>query len=188
MIVESVAETSYAKYVEETLAASIGLARTSYCDEKRIIHGRAEGYEFEEGALINDYPISMSVPYAAGSLCSTVGDLLRWQEALIAGNTVTRDSYVRMSTSGTLENGEPTIFGYGLIVSETRGGHRMVWHNGQINGFASWLASYPDDDLHVVVLANTTSKVPYQLGARIGRTVLGLPEPTPNGGAETTEQ
>lgn len=176
MIVENVSGSSYAAYVEQTLVASLGLKRTTYCDEKRLIPGRAEGYELEDGELVNDDPISMTQPFAAGSLCSTVLDLLRWQAALESGEVVSSDSYTRMTTVATLNDGEATRYGYGLGVGDLDG-HLRVSHGGGINGFATHLASYPDDDLRVVVLTNTPGPTATQLSEQIARYALGLPPP-----------
>lgn len=176
MIVENVSGSSYAAYVEQTLVASLGLKRTTYCDEKRLIPGRAEGYELEDGELVNDDPISMTQPFAAGSLCSTVLDLLRWQAALESGEVVSSGSYTRMTTVATLNDGEATRYGYGLGVGDLDG-HLRVSHGGGINGFATHLASYPDDDLRVVVLTNTPGPTATQLSEQIARYALGLPPP-----------
>jgi CubicO group peptidase (beta-lactamase class C family) len=176
MIVENVSGSSYAAYVEQTLVAPLGLKRTTYCDEKRLIPGRAEGYELEDGELVNDDPISMTQPFAAGSLCSTVLDLLRWQAALESGKVVSSGSYTRMTTVATLNDGEATRYGYGLGVGDLDG-HLRVSHGGGINGFVTHLASYPDDDLRVVVLTNTPGPTATQLSEQIARYALGLPPP-----------
>jgi D-alanyl-D-alanine carboxypeptidase len=176
MIMENVSGSSYAAYVEQTLVAPLGLKRTTYCDEKRLIPGRAEGYELEDGELVNDAPISMTQPFAAGSLCSTVLDLLRWQAALESGEVVSSGSYTRMTTVATLNDGEATRYGYGLGVGDLDG-HLRVSHGGGINGFVTHLASYPDDDLRVVVLTNTPGPTATQLSEQIARYALGLPPP-----------
>ncbi len=55
-------------------------------------------------------------------------------------------------------------------------GHRKISHGGGINGFLSQLSWYPDDELVVAVLSNSTSAEPAALEARIARAVLGAPE------------
>lgn len=187
MIVENVSGGSYLDYVEQTLAAPLGLERTTYCDEKRLIAGRAEGYELEEGELVNDDPISMTHPFAAGSMCSTVLDLLRWQEALESGDVVSIDSYARMTTVATLNDGEATNYGYGVGVGNLEG-HPRVAHGGGINGFVTYLARYPDDDLRIVVLTNTPGPTAPQLSEKIARHALGLPPPAAEEAAENDDE
>jgi CubicO group peptidase (beta-lactamase class C family) len=173
VIIENLTEMTYTDHIEQTLAAPLGLERTTYCDEKRLIAGRAEGYEYEDGALVNDDPISMTQPFAAGSMCSTVTDLLAWQAALESGEVVSAASYAQMTTAGVLNNGEGTSYGYGLGLRDLEG-HRRVAHGGGINGFATMLASYPDDKLRVTVLTNTPGPTAGPLSDRIAREVLEL--------------
>jgi beta-lactamase family protein len=120
----------------------------------------------------------MTQPFSAGALCSTVGDLVAWQRALVAGRVVRPASYAAMATPESLIDGKPLTYGYGLGVS-TLAKHRKVSHGGGINGFTTDLAYYPDDTLHVVVLANTSASNPGRLADKIARVALSLPLLTP---------
>ena len=84
-----------------------------------------------------------------------------------------------MTTPLPLADGTPQGYGFGLGVG-TLDGHRLVSHNGGINGFGSQMASYPADSLVVVVLSNTESGLPDQLEKRIARRALGIREPIVN--------
>src|SRR2546430_1458211 len=81
-----------------------------------------------------------------------------------------------MTTPLPLTSGKPQSYGFGLGVGQLEG-HRVVSHNGGINGFTSQMASYPGDSLIVVVLTNTETSLPDQLEKRIARRVLGIAEP-----------
>lgn len=175
MIVENVTDSSYADYLQKEVFDPLELDGTSYCDEKRLIPHRAEGYENEDGALVNDDLIDMTHPFAAGALCSNVLDLLRWQRALEGGEVVTAASYERMTTPALLNDGSAQEYGFGLGV-DTVGDHRRVAHGGGINGFVTMSARYPDDDLDVIVLTNTPGPTASDLETRIARAALGLPE------------
>ena len=89
----------------------------------------------------------MTQPYAAGSLYSTVDDLLTWDRALHAGKVIGPASLRAMFT----DYGHG--YGYGQYV-DTRARHVRWSHGGGINGFASMLAHYPNDDVTMVVLSN----------------------------------
>ena len=88
----------YQEYLNAHLFGTLDLVGSSYCDERPIIPGRAEGYELVGGELLNDEPLSMNQPGAAGALCSTVVDLLFWTRALRAGRVVSAASYEQMTT------------------------------------------------------------------------------------------
>jgi D-alanyl-D-alanine carboxypeptidase len=165
---------TYADYLDEHIFAPLGMTGSSYCDETAIVPNRAEGYEVQDGSLVNDQPLSMNLPGAAGALCSNVLDLLRWQNALDTNTLIGADSRALMLTEATLNDGSGTGYGYGLGISEFEG-HRKVSHGGGINGFSTQLATYPDDGLVIAVLTNTGNSGPGALEGQIARLALGLP-------------
>lgn len=176
MLLEKVGGKPYADYVQETLFAPLGLKDTRYCGTAPIIPRRADGYEPAGKGFRHAAYLSMTHPYAAGALCSTVRDLVAWQAALAGGKVVRPASYARMTTPETLTStGKPIEigYGYGLRVDSLQG-HRRVSHSGGINGFVSELHALPDDSLVVVVLTNTAPSNPGRLARNLSRAVLGL--------------
>jgi CubicO group peptidase (beta-lactamase class C family) len=174
MIVERASGKPYATYLEEEFYKPLGLTQTYYCSTKPIIKHRAQGYELSDRQLVNADYLSMTQPFSAGALCSTVGDLVAWQRALVGGRVVRPASYTAMTTPEPLIDGRPLTYGYGLGVGKLEN-HRKVAHGGGINGFITDLSYYPDDTLHVVVLANTSPSNPGRLSEQIARVALGLP-------------
>jgi CubicO group peptidase (beta-lactamase class C family) len=96
----------------------------------------------------------MSVPYAAGGLYSTVLDLNRWEEALYTEQLAPAADMARFFTP-LVESTDQAGFGYayGQLVGDERGS-KLVWHDGGINGFYTYLSRYPDDHITVVLLTN----------------------------------
>jgi len=174
MIIERASGKSYATYLEDEVYKPLGLSQTYYCSQKPIIKHRAQGYDRAGRQLVNTEYLSMTQPFSAGALCSTVGDLVAWQRALVGGRVVQPASYTAMTTPESLTDGKPLTYGYGLGVGMLEK-HRKVSHGGGINGFITDLAYYPADSLHVVVLANTSPSNPGRLGDQIARVALGLP-------------
>jgi hypothetical protein len=58
-----------------------------------------------------------------------------------------------MWTSGMLKDGKATGYGFGWEISQING-HKLVTHNGAMNGFLSSLQRYPDDRVTVIVTIN----------------------------------
>ena len=174
MIIEKLSGKTYAQYVKDEFFTPLGLESTIYCDQAPLIKRRAQGYATQPGGgFINAEPLSMTQPYAAGSLCSTVTDLVKWTEALSSGKVVSPASYKLMTTPVSLNDGKPMAYGFGLGTG-LLGGHRQVSHNGGINGFVSELHHYPDDSLITVVLTNTGALTAIELERRIARRALGI--------------
>ena len=177
VLIERLSGMSYTEFLEARLFGPLGLERTHYLRNGPLVPGRAEGYEVgEDGGFVNDEPLSMELPYAAGSLGASVLDLLAWQRALASGEVVSAGGYEAMTARGNLVNGEPVHYGYGLSLGEEHGLAR-VSHGGGINGFRAQLAHYPEADLGVAVLINSGSGRPGLLANRIARAVLGMEQP-----------
>ena len=177
VLVERLSGMSYTGFLEARLFAPLGLERTHYLRNGPLVPGRAEGYEVgEDGGFVNDEPLSMELPYAAGSLGASVVDLLAWQRALASGNAVSPASYERMTARGSLVNGDPVHYGYGLGLSEEHG-LAKISHGGGINGFRAQLALYPEADLGIAVLINSGAGRPGLLENRIARAALGMEQP-----------
>lgn len=173
MIIERVSGQPYAEYLAQRLLAPLGLRSTSYCDERRVIPHRAQGYEVVNGAIVNDGAISMNTPGAAGAMCSTVLDLLAWQRAFNEARPVGPAARDRMRTAHVAAS-DSTGYGYGLGVGRLDG-RILVSHSGGINGFNAYLAHLPDPDLTVVVLTNNGGGRAPQLGQLLLRALLHGP-------------
>ena len=176
VIIGKAGDEPYAEYLDTHLFRPLDLPGSSYCDERRIIRGRAEGYQFVDGELLNDEYLSMNQPGAAGALCSTVVDLLSWTSALRVGRVLSAASYQQMTTRGTLNNGSATSYGFGLGLGSLVG-HPSVSHGGGINGFSTQLAHYPEADLDVVVLSNTPGAHVGRVAQTIAKWALGIEVP-----------
>ncbi len=152
-IIEAVSGMSYAEFVETRIFGPLGMTGSYYGSTERIIPRRALGYHWLNDRYINAPHISMSLPYAAGSLLSTVDDLLRWQQALESDELVTAATRERMWTPYTLSGGEATSYGYGWAIGEFDG-DLLVMHSGGIHGFLTFSASIPARKIFAAVLSN----------------------------------
>jgi hypothetical protein len=66
------------------------------------------------------------------------------------------------------------------LIRDTIGGHLMIHHGGGINGFVSDVRYFPDEDLTVVALINTTGPVrATALTDTISRMILDMKSTTP---------
>src|SRR6185295_19082417 len=111
--------------------------------------------------------LSMTQPYAAGSLLSTVDDLALWTDALWGGKLLKQESLERMATPAKLASGRSTKYAYGLGIED----------GGGIFGFATDLLSVPGQRLLVVVLSNNPGQEPGPgaLAYRVALKALGRP-------------
>jgi hypothetical protein len=136
---------------------------------------RASGYEpGPNGQFANATYLAMSQPYAAGAMCSTVGDLARWNRALGTGQVVSAASYKQMTTPEGAAATAALKYGFGLA-RDTLAGRTVITHGGGINGFISSNAWFPDVELSVTVLTNSGAARADGLMAQVARAALGVP-------------
>ena len=169
MIIERVSAKSYAQYLRDAFFVPLGLSATSYCGTNGA---SPDGYGRIFGTAVVPAPAAdMSLVFAAGAVCSTTLDLVRWNEALASGRAISRDSYERMITESVAMS--PTAkYGYALIIDRLDG-RRRIWHNGAILGFESQLAWFPDEQLTIAVLLNLID-VRRDFALEIGESVARL--------------
>lgn len=63
-------------------------------------------------------------------------------------------------------------YGYGLFSSDLEG-HRLIGHDGGIEGFVSSAWHYPDDDLSAIVLSNVENCSPFGIGQALAAIAFG---------------
>jgi D-alanyl-D-alanine carboxypeptidase len=175
-IIERVSGNSYGEFVAAALGRPAGLEHTALCYDVAAAADRANGYESRIRGPVPAATVSLRAHEAAGALCSTPRDLVRWVRALDQGRAVTATSYARMtavSASSSLgRRGESFDFGYGLFTQELNG-HPVVGHTGGISGFTAVMTHFPQDQLTIAVLANGPAPV-WTVGREIAKAVLGL--------------
>jgi CubicO group peptidase (beta-lactamase class C family) len=177
MVVERVTKQEYGAYVREHVFQPLGMDSASLCDARMVVPHLASGYEVDGGKLVNAALISWKLPFAAGAVCATATDLLKWEAALDAGRVVNRSSLALMRTPTTLADGTKIDYGLGTRLG-LLDGHRVFGHTGSGGGFTTVLESFPDDHLTIVVLTNTSPGAALRVATEVARAALGLPEKT----------
>jgi CubicO group peptidase (beta-lactamase class C family) len=152
-ILEKVTGKPYAELVTETIFRPLGMNDTRYGSDAPIVPKRVAGYVKTPDGVANAPFLSMTQPYAAGALVSTVDDLARWHRALDEGAVLKPESVRRMWTPARLPDGTDTRYGFGWIVWSLDG-HPVVEHGGGINGFQTANLRLPDERIYVAVLSN----------------------------------
>lgn len=172
-IAEQVSGRPFGGLLNARLFVPLRLEQTSYCNNRALIPNRARGYQVIDGEFAHADYVSMSQAYAAGGVCSTAPDLIRWTNLLTAGAVAGRDGYELMSTPASLTDGTRIEYGYGIALGYLEGHHRIS-HVGGMLGFTGQIAHYDDDDVTIVVLANTEAAKAANIEVEIARLMLGL--------------
>jgi CubicO group peptidase (beta-lactamase class C family) len=179
-IIEKASGKSYEAFVRERIFEPLGMAASVYDHTERIVPRRARGYTRQGEEVRNAAYLSMTQPYSAGSLASTVDDLARWDGALYTERLVKASSLERAWTPYVLASGKATGYGYGWGVAKLRG-RRAISHGGGIHGFSTYALRLPEERTFVAVLCNSDAPgaAPELLGKKIAAIAVGDPFPEP---------
>jgi D-alanyl-D-alanine carboxypeptidase len=168
LIAERVTGQSIGDLLRDRLLVPAGMTHAFYDEPQRVAADRATGYNSyfteppHEDAL--EAPDWLN---AAGALAGTATDLARWDIALMRNAILSRAEFATMTTDRILMPGNrDTHYGLGLQV-ETRNGHRIVSHGGNVMGYAASNALAPDDGVAVVVLTNSYEAPAEEFGSDV---------------------
>jgi D-alanyl-D-alanine carboxypeptidase len=174
MLVEKITNRKWGVDLAERFTGPMGLSDTRDCQNEPIIPRRARGYEDEGNGWINTPYLAMSQPFSAGAMCSTVGDLARWNRALHTGKVVSAASYQLMITPEGAAAKGALAYGFGLG-RDTIAGQPVITHGGGIHGFITGNAWVPGAELSVTVLTNSGGAPAGELLKQLVRAALGAP-------------
>lgn len=179
MVIEKVSGMSYAEYLKKNVFEPFGMQHSHYGDSRTIIPKRARGYDISDGVLVNSQSYDASIPYSAGTLLSTTGDLWKYVRGVHDSRLVSDKVRQGIYTIDALTDGQKIRYALGCFGISKFENHRKYSHAGEIYGYFSQLAYYPDDRLTIVVLSNRKSyfPTPISLEHKIARLILGVPEP-----------
>ena len=157
-IIERVTGKSYEQVLQENVFGPLGMKNSGYDHADTIIPKRAAGYRKTPAGYTNAAYLDMSIPYAAGSLYSTVEDLYLWDQALYTDKLISAKSKEVMYKP-FLEN-----YAYGWVVrnasfKQNDQAVQIIAHGGGINGFATTITRFPQEKSLIVLLDNTGQNV-----------------------------
>lgn len=154
LVIEKASGQSYPSFLKANVLDPLGMKDTGV-EIGEPVPGLAVGYTRAQAAdpasLEPAPPIHMSVPFAAGAMYSTVGDLLKLDRAVASRALLKKDSWEKMLTP------VQGNYGYGWMVSRQPSGRTFVGHDGGINGFASSFRRVEQEDLAIIALRNQDS-------------------------------
>lgn len=152
-VIEKVSGQSYYDYVRDRVYMPAGMTSTGSEPEDDTVANRSIGYT--SGPHGDLRPNTDTLPYrgtSAGGGYSTVGDLLRFANALLSHKLLDAQ-YTDMMTTGKVAMGPNIKYGFGFG-DRTINGERCFGHNGGAPGMNGDLEICPDSGYVVAVLSN----------------------------------
>jgi CubicO group peptidase (beta-lactamase class C family) len=181
LAIEQASGRDYAAYVHDEIVQPLGLTGTGYCEDGAALPGRGRDYLSGRKTLTPTPYWTEPRFFAAGGLCSTVLDLVRFESALESGRVISAGMLQAMRTPARLPDGLVADYGFGTRLGFT-GAHRKLGHTGAGQSNKAVLARYPEDDVTVAVLLNTeranAAVTATDIEEAIERAFFAVPEPS----------
>ncbi|MBA3949295.1 MAG: beta-lactamase family protein, partial [Acidobacteria bacterium] len=164
----------YGDVLREGVFLPLDMRSARVITESEIVPHRAAGYRLENGALKNQEWVSPELNTTAdGSLYLSLRDMVAWDASLRARHVLDPRTWAQVFAPVRLNSGKTYPYGFGWDLS-TFAGRRAQRHSGGWQGFATYIARYPDADLTIIVLANLAEGNP----GRITEGVAAILDPS----------
>ncbi len=155
-LVERVSKQPFHHFADSAIFKPLQMTHTFYRYEQDIeIPGEAKGYLVKgkkykpkkaTGGILGD-----------GKLVTTIDDFVKWENNL-RHNKLGKSSQQlidKLYTSSKINNGEFTHYGYGFWINEYRG-LKQINHGGDDGRFTSFILKFPEKELAIIVLSNSS--------------------------------
>ncbi|MCL4560090.1 MAG: beta-lactamase family protein [Chloroflexi bacterium] len=178
-LIEDVSGEPFAEYMCRHVFEPLGMMKTDFRYSEKFVEELAQGYVYKKDHL-KSAEFLLFPDFAAGSVLTSVNEMALYLAALMNGGSNEHGTVIKPETLEAMmspqyrQDPHLAAMGYGFHL-EYLDGHRAAWHGGSLEGFNTALWVAPDDDLGVLVFANTNTRAIYHFAEGILRDLLGLP-------------
>ena len=173
-IVEKVSGQSFESFLETRIFEPLDMNNTDVLRESYQYTNRAMGY-WERGISdgleridINFNMIHRVMPMfrGAGSVTSNVVDLAKWAISIEKGELLSPELQAEMQQQVQVNSGLFSQYGLGWFLRELNG-REVIAHGGNLWGYSTAIARFPDDQLTVILLTNKHNESGTDLARKI---------------------
>lgn len=159
LIIEQVSGQEYDDYLDQHILKPAGMENT-FVFSKMIsseIPPFVKGHKMnEEGSIIrtpavNAPPTMRGLTYGDDDMVSTLGDLLKFDQAIRKGKLVGPVTLVNALKPMDLKSGAASKYALGFAIDKSRG-KRYVGHSGSTTGFITYMQFGLSSDGHTIIL------------------------------------
>jgi CubicO group peptidase (beta-lactamase class C family) len=154
-IIEHVTGKTYEEALQKNIFDPLGMQNSGFDRSEKILPKRAAGYERTITGLVNAPFLDMSLPYAAGSLYSTVEDLFLWDKTLQTERLISAGYRDEIFKGRVDAFGGKYAFGWSILKKNIGNEDcEVITHGGGINGFNTINYMVPNRGLVVILFSN----------------------------------
>ncbi len=175
LVIERVSEKKYGDFLNCRIFEPLGMINSEVRENPDVfVQHSALGYRKSNGReeqwIINDEHWANGI-LGAGGVYASLDDLRKWTEAIRNRSLISNEMSMQAFTPVELSDGSISNYGFGWELSEIKG-HRAIHHSGSWVGFRTAIAVFPENDLEIIVLSNSSSANPTILRNTIAEFLL----------------
>ncbi|MBL7739771.1 MAG: serine hydrolase [Chitinophagaceae bacterium] len=175
-IIEKASGTGFGDFLAAKIFQPLGMKRTVVYRrrfEKRKIDNYAYGYVRDatgDGFVLpDDLEATAKTVYCLdgimgdGTVNSTTGDLLKWDQALYSEKIVSKEMLQEAFSPAKLNNGTTCNYGFGWAVEQHPKIGKVLSHGGSWPGYMTFIERHPETGKTIIILGNhETEPMPVQ--------------------------
>jgi N-acyl-D-amino-acid deacylase len=159
VILESISGMTYSELLKNKITKPLGFQHTyvqtvnmSFSPQSRVY-----GMRYQNGKWNSFDLTSLDAVVGDGNIYSTVGDLLKWDQALRTGKVLRPEILKEAYTPVVVQEKTKMAYGFGWIINEPG---KKVSHSGSWNGFKNNLVRDLQKGYTLISLSNGTAGMP----------------------------
>jgi CubicO group peptidase (beta-lactamase class C family) len=147
-IIEKVTGTPLHDFIQKNILDIVPLKETGFMTHEHPIPYNSVGYLTKDNKLEPTVFFNIPALFGCGDIYSTASDLSKFDQALMSGKLISKDSLIQMTTPSS-----KSLYGLGLYNNG-----KFVYSRGVLGGFDT-MHSYYTDKTSIVVFLNTRDLV-----------------------------
>jgi CubicO group peptidase (beta-lactamase class C family) len=175
-VVEQASGEPYSVFLRQAIFDPLQMRDTGFDQNYYSLVNHAEGYaSWGVKAESLGWSVAPQWSFLSGSglLYSTVEDLYCWDQALSRHSLISQQLLNEAFTPYIAAQYGGSSYGYGWFIAKApTPGHRLIWHDGRVDGFRTYIGRYPDDRVTIIFLSNLATVDELALASVLGQIVF----------------
>jgi CubicO group peptidase (beta-lactamase class C family) len=158
LIVEKVAKTSFANFLDSSFFKPLGMTHSFVFDttqSEKVL----QSYKFNNR---KEPMMFLDAVYGDKNIYSTPRDMMKWDWALLPGNLFSQKTLDEAFKGYSYERRGVRNYGLGWRLYEMPSGKKIIYHNGWWHGNNTVFSRLPADSTVIIVLGNKFNRSIYQ--------------------------
>lgn len=178
VIIEKTTDKLYKQVLQDNIFTPLAMLNSGFDNNRVVLENRASGYanRYLRGDYVNANYIDMTIPYAAGSIYSTVEDMFIWDQALYTEKLLPQ-KYMDLLFGKYVSAFNGRHYGYGWIIGGMQVGNteeriETYSHGGGMPGVRTLFNRIPSTKSSIIILGNTEKSARFE----ITNSIIGILE------------